>query len=121
MRNSVAYYLLLIYIVTICQPIIPWVQDVLAHTFNESAHIATVHHQHGIAHFHYELEKLATKANGKNQSINDNCYSNVPLHIPITCHLSIDFQPFVEDVIFCDLLTRLPVAFPGNHFPPPKV
>lgn len=119
MKNPVAYYLLLIYLVAICQPIIPWVQDVVAHTFFESEHIATVHHQNGKHHVDYELRKLASKTSSN--SFENTSYSNLPLHTPVTCELVFHIYPPKNKIIFYHTVDCLPVAFMAIHIPPPRV
>ncbi len=40
-----------------CKPVLPVVQDALAHFFWKAEHIATVHHHHG---HHHAAEEMAT-------------------------------------------------------------
>jgi hypothetical protein len=104
--------------VTIFQPIAPWVQDVLAHTFNESEHIATVHHQNGKDHVHVEMQKMASKTN--NSPINIKLYSDVPLHTPASFELVFDLPTIVKKSLFYYFLNKLPLAFMLANIPPPK-
>jgi len=55
MKTVPAYYLLLLYLVVICKPIIPVASDLIAHMFWKEQHISIVHHEKGKDHLHNEL------------------------------------------------------------------
>ena|SRR5688572_2251619 len=66
MKTTIAHYLLLIYVAAMCKPILPLVNDFLAHTCWKTEHITTVHHENGKNHLHHELKK----ASDQNQDAN---------------------------------------------------
>jgi len=63
MKRIIAYYLLLFYIVAACKPFLPLVGDVLAHTFWQDHHAATVHRDQGDRHLHDQLQESASDQN----------------------------------------------------------
>lgn len=46
MKKNIALTLLVIYLNAAAQPLLPWVTDMLAHTFNWEDHLELVHHGH---------------------------------------------------------------------------
>ena len=61
MKKALLYLLLFSYTVIICRPVLPSVADAMAHIFWYSAHMATVHYEHGKYHVHYEYRQAAKK------------------------------------------------------------
>ena len=62
------------------KPLIPIVSDAIAHTFNETIHIATVHAKYGSHHLAIAVASGASEDNNKSQTTT--CYEqNVPIHI----------------------------------------
>ena len=59
MKTTAAYYFLVLYTLAVCKPILPFVQDELAHIFWKAKHLATVHHHHGDHHAEKEVAKAA--------------------------------------------------------------
>lgn len=57
MSKVFAYYFFLLYLSAIFKPVAPIVKDILAHSFWEMEHMATIHHHHGNDHTHVEIEK----------------------------------------------------------------
>lgn len=57
MKITIAYFLLLLYTVAMCKPVLPMVKDAIAHVLWEAEHIATVHHDHGHHHAGDEIAK----------------------------------------------------------------
>jgi hypothetical protein len=55
MMGKVAKMVLFFYILSMFQPVMPVVMDVIAHTFYEQQHIMMVHEVHGKFHIHSEL------------------------------------------------------------------
>ncbi|MBI3719536.1 MAG: hypothetical protein HY252_13210 [Sphingobacteriales bacterium] len=80
MKQAAVYYLFLIYIMAMCKPILPLVNDMLAHTFYEAEHIATVHQQYGKNHLHNDL-KEASKENSNNNTAIVKASEPVSVHI----------------------------------------
>ncbi len=57
MKKQVATLLLVCYAVLLLRPLVPALQDVMAHMFWNSEHMATVHYENGEYHVHVEISK----------------------------------------------------------------
>ncbi len=83
MKNVSAYYLLLLYSLATCKPILPFINDFFAHTFLKTNHIKSVHHDHGDDHVHYEYLDIENE-NGKEQkNLPTRLFESVSVHIII--------------------------------------
>ena len=65
-QQIVIYTLIGIYAFALLKPILPVLNDVIAHTFFKMEHLATVHYENGKYHVHVELQKVADKTENKN-------------------------------------------------------
>ena len=59
MKCILSYFLLCAYAAIMIKPAIPTLADAFAHLLQYSDHIATVHHDHGEYHVHYEYLEAA--------------------------------------------------------------
>lgn len=59
-KRTFIYALLCVYALGLIKPVVPIVNDAIAHTFYKLEHIATVHYENGKYHLHAELEQEAT-------------------------------------------------------------
>src|ERR1700757_3886714 len=70
-KKIVVYTFLYVYAFGLIKPIMPIINDVIAHTFYKMEHLATVHFENGKYHVHAELASEAGKQNndakGSNQ------------------------------------------------------
>ena len=60
LKKALVYLMLIVYTFGLIKPIMPIIDDVLAHTFFKNEHIATVHYENGKQHIHLELIKEAS-------------------------------------------------------------
>ncbi len=60
-NKAIILMMLLVYAFGLIKPTIPLVKDLVAHTFFEASHKATVHYEHGRYHIHLELNEEAKK------------------------------------------------------------
>jgi UDP-N-acetylglucosamine:LPS N-acetylglucosamine transferase len=58
-KRTFIYALLCVYALGLLKPIVPVVNDAIAHTFYKLEHISTVHYEDGKYHLHAELEQEA--------------------------------------------------------------
>ncbi len=65
LKKVLVYLMLTVYTFGLIKPVIPIINDVLAHTFFKNEHIATIHYENGKQHIHLELIKEATKSTSK--------------------------------------------------------
>lgn len=67
MKFATAYYLLLIYLTVMLQPLIPIAEDAISHCFAEAYHVATVHAKYGNNHVEIALaDDAKDEDNSKN-------------------------------------------------------
>jgi hypothetical protein len=57
MKTALAHLLLFCYIVGLCKPVSPIVEDIFSHTFFKLQHISSVHLENGHYHVHQELKE----------------------------------------------------------------
>ncbi len=119
MKSVIAYYLLLIYVVALCKPVLPLVNDFLAHTFWQTDHIIAVHHDHGDEHVHYEVLDAAKESEDDNKS-------QIKLADPVSVHVTINKKyDFAYQAITKRSYPQYNNFFPfpvmDRQTPPPKV
>lgn len=61
MKTILSYLLLCTYAMIMIKPVMPTITDIFAHLLNYKDHMATVHHEHGKYHVHYEYIEEAKK------------------------------------------------------------
>ena len=59
MKNFLLYLFFFTYSASILKPAVPYLSDLLAHTFYYAEHVKTVHVENGKYHVHHELVKQA--------------------------------------------------------------
>ncbi len=118
-KEVLAYFLLIIYLVATCKPVLPIAADILAHTFWESNHVESVHHQHGSQHVQSEITHAEDNDDNSQNDSTLKFSEPVPLHLAAI--LSFDFNfiafrqsylPSTSNSIFQTTLDRT--------YPPPK-
>ena len=64
-NKAIILMMLCIYTIGLIKPTMPLIKDVLAHTFFEKSHKATVHYENGRYHLHIELNDEAQQSESK--------------------------------------------------------
>ncbi len=64
-NKAIILMMLCIYTFGLIKPTMPLIKDVLAHTFFEKSHKATVHYENGRYHLHIELNDEAQQSESK--------------------------------------------------------
>ena len=102
------------------KPLIPVITDGFSHTFNEAAHISTVHAKDGKDHAHAEVAKAgADEQKGKDQKI-------LPSTDQVPCHLSFDaftvafYQANLKNVYGSPEVNKLLEVCVLIQIPPPR-
>lgn len=72
LKSALVYMLLLVYVTGLVRPLVPIVQDMVAHTFYKMEHMATVHFENGKYHVHTELQQEAKKSGPQKASYTGN-------------------------------------------------
>jgi valyl-tRNA synthetase len=118
-KKFVIYAFLYVYCFGLIKPIMPIVNDVIAHTFYKMEHLATVHFENGKYHVHEELASEASKRNdakGTNQFSENETLSS---HI-INKKIEYKIYPSLSSKIIFSKEQHLLDAFVQNVTPPPE-
>ena len=119
MKTIVAHYLLLIYITAVCKPVLPLVNDLLAHTFWKTEHIITVHHENGKDHVHHELKKISDQNNEDANSPAPKSSESVSVHILLKNNYDLPYNATSEHKHLIRSYSLLSTFLELNT-PPPK-
>ena len=119
MKTTVAYYLLLIYITAVCKPVLPLVNDLLAHTFWKTEHIITVHRENGKDHLHHELKKVSDQNNEDANSPAPKSAESVSVHILLQNNYDFSYSATSEHKHLTSSYSLLSTFLELNT-PPPK-
>jgi hypothetical protein len=118
LKNIAAYYLLLLYILAMCKPILPLVQDEFAHIFWKAEHLATVHHDHGDHHTEEEIADAEHEEDRK-QPATTKTSEPVSVHIVLENVYSIS-QLAIHKQKFAVNTCNVSTVSLDKHYPPPK-
>jgi hypothetical protein len=113
-----ASLLLLLYAFGVLRPVIPLVNDAVAHCFWKMDHIATVHLENGKYHVHVELAKAGENENAPERIIAS--YEMLAIHISETASSFKIFLPASKvAATYCKTIAA-PV-YPSFSTPPPEL
>ncbi len=68
LRKVIVYHLVIIYALAVIRPILPVINDALAHLFFEHHQLETVHHSHGHQHVQSEMKIISLDIQNFNDS-----------------------------------------------------
>ncbi len=118
-REILAYFLLFIYLVATCKPVLPIASDMLAHAFWKSNHIESVHHQHGSHHVQSEIAHAQDNDHNSQNNTNLKFSEPVALHLAAILSYSFSFtairKPYLPSTSYSLCKTAL-----DTSYPPPK-
>ena len=119
MKTTTALYLLIFYTLALCKPIVPLVQDKLAHIFWKADHIATVHHHHGELHAEEEIAEAAQEEEQDKNPITNKTSEPVSVHIIV--QILYNIPPLtIEKLKFAMNISNISIVSLDKHYPPPK-
>ncbi|MBC7627141.1 hypothetical protein [Ferruginibacter sp.] len=122
MKKLLLYIILLSYAVVMLKPVLPYINDVISHTFFYAHHMATVHYENGKYHVHYEIARdIKDQKSDKSTSSNLKKDNLTNEHLVTSC-LKNNF--IVADLATNYLLRPSPDLLNGNvknNYPPPRV
>jgi hypothetical protein len=122
MKKLLLYIILLSYAVVMLKPVLPYINDVISHTFFYAHHMATVHYANGKYHVHYEIARdIKNQKSDKSTSSNLKKDNLTNEHLVPSC-LKNNF--IVADLATNYLLRPSPDLLNGNvknNYPPPRV
>lgn len=122
MKKLLLYIILLSYAVIMLKPVLPYINDVISHTFFYAHHMATAHYENGKYHVHYEIARdIKDQKSDKGTSSNLKKDNLTNEHLVPSC--------FKNNFIVADLATNYllrpsPDLLNGNvknNYPPPRV
>ena len=119
MKTIAAYFFLLLYTLALCKPILPLVQDELAHIFWKAEHLATVHHHHGDHHAEEEIAEAEHEENADKQPATTKTSEPVSVHIVVEILYSIS-QPTIHKQQFAVNNYSVSTVSLDKYYPPPK-
>ena len=119
MKNIDAYFFLLLYSLALCKPVLPLVQDELAHIFWKVEHFATVHHHHGDHHAEEEVAEAEHEENAHKQPATTKTSDTVSVHIVIETIYGIS-QPTLHNQQFAVDSCNVSTVSLDKYYPPPK-
>jgi hypothetical protein len=118
-KTKPAFYLLIFYTLAMCKPVLPLVQDELAHIFWKAQHIATVHHYHGDHHAEVEIAEAAHEEENNKLPATSKTPEPVSIHItsPIVYNIQ---QPILQKEKYSIITSNVSTVSLDKHYPPPK-
>ena len=119
MKFSLLYLLIYAYTSIIVKPLLPDISDFLAHTFNYSNHIATVHQHNGKYHVHSEHMEEQKKSGGEKSThfFRDEVFSSEHLVTNNLYDFSIQDR---KQIHFAIISPHICSSFLNKDIPPPK-
>jgi hypothetical protein len=102
-----------------CKPILPLIQDELAHIFWKAEHIATVHHHHGDHHAEEEIAEAAHEEEHDKSPTTTKTSEPVSVHIVLHTLNAIP-QISTEKQKFKIIVSNFLTISLDKHYPPPK-
>lgn len=121
MKFSVAYYLVLLYLLVLLKPLIPLIADTWNHEFNNLTHISLIHAKYGNNHLQKELSETASDKKGDKKQHIVNSPVDVSFHL-VQPDLNFTFFEAVNNPIYLIFnFEATSFIFIQNQGPPPKV
>ncbi|MES2590962.1 MAG: hypothetical protein V4608_03670 [Bacteroidota bacterium] len=119
-NKVIIYIFICIYSFVLLKPVMPVVNDVLAHTFFKMQHLATVHYENGKHHLHVELlSGLDSQEKEPARNVPSSIYETFANHICVkTENLPTDFCSSVLHIPHKK--QHIPDVIVKNSTPPPK-
>ena len=119
MKTTAAYYFLVLYTLAVCKPILPFVQDELAHIFWKAKHLATVHHHHGDHHAEKEVAKAAHHEHPDKHPATTKTSEPVSVHIVVETLYGIS-KPAIHKQQFAVNNSNVSTVSLDKYYPPPR-
>ncbi len=101
------YALICIYAFALVKPIVPIVNDTIAHIFFKMDHLATVHFENGKYHIHAELQQAAETTDSKSTPLISSFFDTLSNHLKTETTISLNLFP----------ITLSKPQFPSINFP----
>lgn len=102
-----------------CKPVLPVVQDALAHVLWKAEHIATVHHHHGDHHAEEEIAKAAHEEESNKFPGTSKTSEPVSIHIVLQSFYSLASFSIVSKMFGAKIYNVSSLTL-DTMYPPPK-
>ena len=119
MKRPILYLLLITYTAGIFKPVLPFVTDVIAHTFFYYKHVSTVHSVNGKNHVHNEFIHEAKKDNTPGKTDTTKKMDNTDEHFFLSPNSKLTHDVFSRKQ-FSFLRMNICKKHADRNFPPPK-
>lgn len=102
-----------------CKPILPFIQDELAHIFWKAEHIVTVHQHHGDHHAEEEIAEAAHEEQHSKNPTTPKTFEPVSVHIVLqTLYVISPIGTETQKFQMTD--NGFSIVCLDKHYPPPK-
>ncbi len=118
MRDTIAYFLLLLYAVVLCKPVLPLLQDAVAHIIWQADHLATVHQNGNDNHAVDEMAHAAHEEESK--TVPSSTKDTEPFCVFLVVDHSFPIIIIPEPQFFGAKSYSLSSPFLDKMYPPPK-
>ncbi len=120
-KTLIIYGLLCLYSFSLIKPVIPLLNDVIAHTFFKMQHLATVHFENGKYHVHQEVATEEAQQSNKPIGTSANSiYETLESHIATKSEAIQFLRLFISLIIFLPSEKHPTEAFTQKVTPPPQ-
>lgn len=120
MKFTIAYYLMLLYVIVIFKPLIPYISDAASHFFDDAIHVATVHAIYGDNHVEIELAATGSDNDASKTQNTTKAQDPIPVHVSEEAS-DYDFSLNEADKHYPSVfLYNLQRIFISKDAPPPK-
>ena len=119
MKKIITYLLLFVFSILLLKPAMPYVTDVLAHSFSYANHMATIHFENGKYHVHKEAVDVAKNSNQeKNNTLLKSFYSQ-DIFLATSCNY-LSFLIVDQPILFGSHSSQLNTIYSGCEIPQHK-
>lgn len=118
-KRTLVYALLYVYSFGLLKPIVPVVNDVIAHTFYKLEHMATVHYENGKYHLHAEIASEVPDNGEPKSSSAASVYEVLANHV-YTGTIKLNSELSVSQTIIHSQTQHTLDVFIKSPTPPPK-
>ncbi|MCW3084508.1 MAG: hypothetical protein JWP12_1874 [Bacteroidetes bacterium] len=120
-KKVIVYTFLCIYSFALLKPVMPIVDDVIAHTFYKMQHLATVHFENGKYHVHTELANDANQQKGDTKGLPSGVYETLANHITSSGVFEFNTYSTVQSTNILYKAQHPVAVFIKDPTPPPEV
>jgi hypothetical protein len=119
MKNFLLYLFFFTYSASILKPCVPYLSDIISHTFYYAEHVKTVHFENGKYHVHHELVKMAQKNTGDENGGYLKKISLPDEHLIVTNNFSF-LNPYFPHPYLLPVLQSITAGCTNAVFSPPR-